>query len=465
MSACVVEPLERLADEVRAFVQRPELRTLHVAADGHLYAGALAVLLAAEHLADNHEPWIVADVDTHRDDAWVHTETQLVREHDTRRRAGAPLAPLVTDVAGSAGPARCAARIHQLAVSVQKPAQGLVVLLACGGASVSETWLTRLGDMLLDPVLGSVRVVVLTPLCPAALVWFGRLPRSGCVVHRCEVDPAAVTAELAAEIEAEENGGGTWPVGAVPPKREPPKRELAADGSSAPRMVVAAPAPRPLTIDDEIHTCVKRALLALRRADGPECARQQARARDLCRENGRREDAVRMELVLGGYLVQLREQEQAQASFARAAAAAGELGAHVLQAQSCYAEAHVWQERRRFEEAIRCYWAGIEAAKRGKHVQLLFDGYWEAGQVLRPLDRSSALVSLWADALHAAGDFPPTALRRTRLEDVARGLSAELRTLRRSADARAVDEWLTQILAQQGGAAGPAASAKPTAGG
>ena len=47
--------------------------------------------------------------------------------------------------------------------------------------------------MLLDPVLGSVRVVVLTPLCPAALVWFGRLPRSGCVVHRCEVDPAAVT--------------------------------------------------------------------------------------------------------------------------------------------------------------------------------------------------------------------------------------------------------------------------------
>ena len=26
----------------------------------------------------------------------MHTETQLVREHDTRRRAGAPLAPLVT---------------------------------------------------------------------------------------------------------------------------------------------------------------------------------------------------------------------------------------------------------------------------------------------------------------------------------------------------------------------------------
>lgn len=464
MSACVVEPLERLADEVRAFVQRPELRTLHVAADGHLYAGALSVLLAAEHLADNREPWFVVDVDTHRDDTWSRTEAQLVHEHDTRRRAGAPLAVLVTEVAGSPGPARCAARIHQLAASVQKPAQGLVVLLACQGSSVSETWLARLGDMLLDPVLGSVRVVVLTPLCSAALAWFGRLPPARCVVHRCELDPAAVTAELAAEVESAENGGGTWPVGAVPPKREP-AAAAAPDGSSAPRLVVAAPAPRPLTVDDEIHACVKRALLALRRGDGPECAREQARARDLCRENGRREDAVRMELVLGGYLVQLREQEQAQASFARAGAAAGELGAHALQAQSCYAEAHVWQERRRFEDAIRCHWAGIEAAKRGRHVQLLFDGYWEAGQVLRLLDRSSALVSLWADAIHTAGDFPPAALRRTRLEDVARGLSTELRALRRTADARAVDEWLTQILATQASAAGAAAPAKPAAGG
>ena len=98
-------------------------------------------------------------------------------------------------------------------------------------------------------------------------------------------------------------------------------------------------------------------------------------------------------------------------------------------------------------------------------MQLLFDGYWEGGQVLRLLDRSSALVSLWADAIHAAGEHPPATLRRTRLEDVARGLSAELRALRRTADARAVDEWLTQILAAQGSAAGPGAPTKPAAGG
>jgi tetratricopeptide (TPR) repeat protein len=432
MSACVVEPLERLADEVRAFVQRPELRALHVAADAHLAAGALQVLLGAEHLADNRSPWLSAEVDTHRDDAWTRIDAQLVREHETRCAAGAPLVPLPTDVPGAPGPGRCAARMRQCAASVKEPARGLVVLLLVRGSTVAEPWLSRLGEMLLDPALGTVRVVVLTSLCPAALAWSDRLTPSICAVHRCELDEAAVTEELAAEVEADARGGGTWPATAKPP----------------PRAGAPEPPPRQPTVEEQLRGHVKRALLGMRREDGPEAVREQTAARDLCRDAGRLPDAVRMELVLGGYLMRLRQPERAQESFDRAAKAAGAIDERALEAQARYAEAFVWRERRRTEDAIRCYWAGIEAAKRGRHVRLVFDGYWEAGQLLRPLDQTSALVSLWSDAIRTAGEYPPAQLRKTRLEAVVHALAEELRRLRRGGDARAVEEWLAHTLGE-----------------
>lgn len=482
MSACVVEPLERLADEVRAFVQRPELRALHVAADAHLSAGALRVLLAAEHLADNRGPWLSAEADTHRDDAWVRSEAELVREHESRCRAGAPLSPLAAEVAGVVGPGRCAARIRQCAASVGEPARGLVVMFVCRGTSVAEPWLQRLTEMLLDPALGNVKLVVLTPLCPTALAWSARLPPSLCVAHRCELDPAAVTADLAAEVEADERGGGTWPSAATPPPLMggPAAGDGAAAAGGAPvgdaaaaTPGAAAPArasspgaaskpaaasnpaaashpaapPRQPTFQEQLRRCIKGALLGLRREDGPEAVRQQSRARDLCHDAGRFEDAVRMELVLGGYLMRLHQPERAQESFARAAKAAAAVDARALEAQACYAEAFTWRERRRTEDALRCYWAGIEAAKRGRHVRLVFDGYWEAGLLLRPLNRSSALVSLWSDAIRTAGGYTTGELRGMRpLGSIATELSVELRAMRRNADARAVDEWAAETL-------------------
>ena len=162
MSACVVEPLERLADEVRAFVLRPELRSLHVAADAHLSSGALRVVLAGEHLADNLAPWLAVEADTHHGAAWEQIEARLVAEHQTRREAGTPLEPLPPDVPGALGPARCAARMRQCSASVKEPARGLVVVLLCKGTSVSEAWLLRLTEMLGDPALGNVRIVVFT---------------------------------------------------------------------------------------------------------------------------------------------------------------------------------------------------------------------------------------------------------------------------------------------------------------
>jgi tetratricopeptide (TPR) repeat protein len=201
-----------------------------------------------------------------------------------------------------------------------------------------------------------------------------------------------------------------------------------------------------LTFAAKLRVHIKRALLGLRREDGGTTAREQSAARDLCHGAGRLQDAVRMELTLGGYLSQLRQPERAQESFERAAKAAAGADAHALEAQARYAEAYAWKERKKPEDALRCYWAGIEAAKKGRHVRLVFDGYWEAGLLLRPLDRASTLVSLWSDALRTAGDYSPAELRRTRIEKIASELAVELRALRRAADARAVDEWVAQAL-------------------
>jgi hypothetical protein len=432
MTASVAVPLERLADEVQSFVQRPELRALHVAADEHLWSGALRVLLAGEYLAENRGPWLCLPVaDTHAIDTWSRLEAALMREHQTRRRAGAPLSELEATVEGREGPGRCAARIRQCETSVRAPARGLTIVLVCRGASVAETWLHLLGDMMRDPVLARVRFVILTSVCPQALAWAAALPPSTHVSHRCELDPTAVTTELAAEIETEDQTGaarGTWPAKVRPPKLSRP-----------------APAPREPTLDDTIRGCVRRSLLALRRGDGPEAVRQQARARDLSKEAGRPTDAVRMEMVLGGHLLRLQEPERACTAFGRAGKTAGELGEHALAAQACYAEAWAWRDQRRTEDALRCYWAGIEAAKRGGEVQLVFEGYWEAGQVLRPLERPSVLVSLWSDAVRYAGEHQPPVLRRTRIGDIAAGLADVLRGMRRAADARAVDEWAARV--------------------
>lgn len=441
MKTCIALPLERLASAVQEFVQRPELRILHVATDGHLRTGALRILLAGEHLAHNRSPWIGLEVAGEAPD-WEGLEPELLGAHQKQREAKAPFAEITDEIAGR-GAGRFAARLLQCAVSVRAPASGLVLLLISAEPRLDPAWLRQLAEMALDPTLTVVRFVLLCTDDDVAWAWSEALSPERCLQNRCVVDPDAAGDELEREIEAEARHGSKE-AGARPPDVEPPPDKGGELPSLPPTDPKQQARPAPPSSEPEPETvslCVKRAVLAMRRKDGAEAVEQQARARDLCTRDGRPEDAVRMEMVLGGYLLDLTQNKQALASFGRAAGMAAEIEAHGLQAQAHYAEAFVWKEERQVDSALRSHWAGIDAAKRGDEPKLAFDGYWEAGNVLRKLDRQDSVVSLWTDALSYANTLPPERLRGTRMPEIAQELVVVLRGMRRPTDARAIEEW------------------------
>ncbi|MCA9708797.1 MAG: hypothetical protein KDK70_23325 [Myxococcales bacterium] len=449
MKTCIALPLERLSTAVQEFTQRPEVRILHVAVDGHLRSGALRLVLAAEHMAQNRSPFLGIDVRGSAPD-WAGLEPGLVQAHRKLREARAPLGEITPEIEGR-GAGRFAARLVQCKASVREPASGLVLLLVSDAADLELPWLTELQRMALDPTLDEVRFILVSDTGETAWQWSDELlPKDRSMNHRCVVDPEAAARELESEIEV--HGGGKRGVGPTdehpPPSAggelpELPVVDTKAKPSARPSPAAASEAaPHPETVE----ICVKRAVLAMQRKDAPQAIEHQARARDLCIRDGRREDAVRMELVLGGYLLDLKQTKQAQASFARAAGMAAEIGAHGLQAQAHYAEAFVWQQERQVDAALRAQWSGIDAAKRGGQPKLAFDGYWDAGCLLRALERQDSVVSLWTDALGYANTLPPSDLAGTRLPEIAKELSAVLRGMRRPSDALAIDEWAARTL-------------------
>ncbi|MEM9461486.1 MAG: hypothetical protein AAGF11_45400 [Myxococcota bacterium] len=449
MNTSIALPLERLADSVQQFVQRPEVRILHVATDGHLRAGALQILLAGEYLAQNRSPWIGLEIAGEAPD-WEGLEPALCKAHRKMREARSPLAEITDEIAGR-GAGRFAARLLQCVVSVRSPASGLVLMLVSAEPRLERSWLQQLQEMVFDRVLDAVRFVLVSTDEPAGWEWSEALPPERSLNHRCIVDPDAAGDELEREIEAEARHGPS-DAGAGPSDAKPPTQK----GIELPSLPPTDPKGRarpeePAQSPEEPETvslCVKRAVLAMQRKDGPRAIEQQARARDLCVRDGRSEDAVGMEMVLGGYMYELSQTEQAKASFGRAARMAAQIDAHGLQAQAHYAEAFIWQEEGQIDSAMRLHWAGIDAAKQGDEPRLAFDGYWEAGRALQKLDRRDSVVSLWTDAVSYANTLPPDKLRGTRMPEIARELVVVLKGMRRPADARAIEQWAEHTLGE-----------------
>ncbi|MEX1361591.1 MAG: hypothetical protein AB1Z98_00570 [Nannocystaceae bacterium] len=464
MTESIAGPLERLADTLQAFCARPELRALVVAVDEHLRTASLRVLLAGEHLATNCSPWMAIEVPGASAD-WDAMEAALRTEHARMREAKAPLRELSAEVAGS-GAGRFAARLRHCEGTVNEPARGLVLLLVCQAARLEERWLQHLAEMIFDPVLEGVRFVVQVSTCSAAWTWAQALPPERTLVERCVVDRARAADELERKVDMQAQPGPdtAWPPGVEAPdtkggQLQTPPRDPAAPSAPPERPEPTAGEP-PVEIETDA-ICVQRAVVAMARGDGTEAIRQQVRARDLCVRDGRLEDAVRMELVLGGYMLDLQQSRQAQASFDRAARMSAEISAHGLESQARYAEAWTWRQDKQVESMMRSYWAGIDAAKRGHEPRLAFEGYWAAGEVLRPLDRNRTLVSLWSDAISYANSIEPAERRGTRLPEIVEGLVDVLRGMRRTADARAVEEWAEHAMGDTN-ASDPPASPTPS---
>lgn len=442
-AASVKRPLERLADAVAAFVRDKAHRLLCVEVDLALREGALGIAMAAEYLADNRSPLLAIDLDGRdREPCWEVATDALRRSHEHARADGGPLAPLAERPLRASGAASFAAQLLQAIGTVRAPAQGVLYLLAVAPHDeVDATWLARVGEILLDARLVGAKTVVVLRRAPSVAPWIATLDPALVAHHVAVIDEALAIRELEAEIEAEETLGpgrnGAWPT--TPPF--PRRRGGAAASRGGPAAQIALE-PTTADVDFRLRLLVKRAALAHRRGDGPEAVARQAEARDLCADSGRIGDAVRMELLLGAYLVQLEQFALAVDAFERAAFRA-EGGEHwELAMQGWWAQAATHDGRGELVEALGAYRRALAAAQEHGAAEPVLRTYWEASRVALRLDLEADARSLLADAFAEQQTRDRSELSGTMAPEINAELVRLLARCRRFAEAREVERSL-----------------------
>ncbi len=449
--ASLLRPLQQLGEGLQRFVRVPELRVACVEASAQMRGPALTVVQAMAHLADCRSPLLVVEFDQAGDSdvAWEAATDELRRVHGVLRAAGGPLAPLAERPLRAQGSASFAAQALQCIGTVRAPAEGLFVVIVSTSAAPDVMWLRRLAEIIRSPRLTAARFVVVVSTSDEVATWIGTLDAGSFLHIPCVVDERAALAEEEAEITAEEELGvgfrGAWPSGVMPPPRPwlaapKPAGPAVSPPTTGERRPAAAPAAAaPANHAARLRIAIRRASLALRKGDGPEAVRQQAMARDICVEAGQIREAITMELVLGAYLAQLGQPPLAITTFGQAAERAQSIEAHDLAAQAHLAAASTHDRSGAAPAALASFRNGIMAARDADEVALVFQGYWEAGQVAVRLDLEVDCIALWGDAFAYAQTLDASRLRGTLAKEVISELARILARQRRYSEAREVE--------------------------
>jgi tetratricopeptide (TPR) repeat protein len=151
---------------------------------------------------------------------------------------------------------------------------------------------------------------------------------------------------------------------------------------------------------------------------------EQREARDMCLKAELKREAVTMELVLGGYVLQAKQPAQALEVFrdARTRAEAHHLLNLAVQAQ--LAQASTLLVLQRSEEAALAY---AEAGKLGMAAAspvLAIEGYRMCGQLLAGVGKVKEATSAWKQALEVADKAPEDERRASSAPEAARQLAA-----------------------------------------
>jgi tetratricopeptide (TPR) repeat protein len=197
-------------------------------------------------------------------------------------------------------------------------------------------------------------------------------------------------------------------------------------------------APPPLEATS-LRILVQRAALAMRKGDGPEAVRCQTAARELCVDAREMRDAVTMELMLGGYLLQLKQSRLAAESFGRAGVMACEAGHEDLAAEAFLAQATTAEGDEEWVAALAAYRHAIESAQAAPRVELALRAYWCAGQIALRLGLEIDCIGLWADAVVYVDRLPAEQRETDRAKEIAKQLSVLLAKHRRYSEAREIE--------------------------
>ena len=193
----------------------------------------------------------------------------------------------------------------------------------------------------------------------------------------------------------------------------------------------------------DLRLLVQRAALAMRKKDGPETVRNQTAARDLCLHNGEIRDAITMELMLGGYLLQLEQQGLAAESFGRAGKQAHEADYQDLAAEAFLAQAAAAEDAQDDVKALEAYRHAIESAQAAPRPALAIRAYWRAGQVALRLKLEIECIGLWADAVVYTDKLPEDERKIPYAKEIAKRLSELLAKHRRYQEAREIERMAT----------------------
>ncbi|UQA63218.1 hypothetical protein [Polyangium aurulentum] len=452
---CLTDPLERVAEAMRVFIDRPALRLLHVTTADAIRIPVLEHVMAAEHDAENLCPFVCLEAPVEEgDDGWGirAVELRVDMEALCEREATAPEG--AAEVRSMPAEARAKTDLGrfllELRVAVQclgKPLAGLVVVLSPVWVRDVARWQEDVRALLAREDLGRVRWVLVDLEEPISLDVARGLGASAYLVD-ARIDVAALQEEsdaLAASIESAPSGAwGARATGAAGPDEAPPPRYNAraldpeelralAEGANLPPEVLSV---EPM---QKLRALITGAARAARNRDVAGAVAKQREARAFCKGIGWRKGAVMMACLLGGYALQAGAPRAALDIFTEARDEATEEDMAELAAQAEMARGTCLLLEKRDDEAARSFAeAGMLAGELGSKVMAI-EGYRMCGQILLGRGDEKHAVQAFVRALEYAEGATPQERATSSAAEAMHALASVCRAHRLGAQADALE--------------------------
>lgn len=436
----IARPLTRLVQAVQWFVIAREVRLLHVVTESSLRLAALEHIAAGEHHGDNNAPFFVLETPTEEgEDGWEGRGEELRADYEELRtlldKAGEGVTMPAIWAAPRAGSSleRFCMEVSEALAHLTSPFEGLVLVLAPVWVRQPQRWVAGMRELLGRPELSRVRFVILEAdgaHCEA-------LARE--LADRAErvefsADERAVQQDMAELIEAMSTApvgttgarltGAAGPSAAPPPRPRSPRPLSAQQREVLAQQVGVAPALLDPGFQQTLRLKVLSAAQALREGRASQAVEEQRQARDLCREASLVREAVVMDLVLGGYVLQTMQPEQALQIFHEACQRAESNQLYELAVQARLAKASTLLVLGHQEEAALVYCEAGQLAARLTSPVLAIEGYRMCGQLWAAAGKLPEATTAWRRALELASKASPEEQRASSAPEAARQLAA-----------------------------------------
>lgn len=400
--------IEALADQLRGFLRQPDQKLLHVIATPDLRKGAMATAMAAEHAPENVAAFVLF-AQPHTADApgWRLRAGSAREQHDSRREGAEPPIPALPPAPEAKDAlVAFAEQLWQLLDRKPPGSDGLVVVLAPSQVEDAKAWASALSRVVMGNALSQARFIVIDVESSTIAPVFNALG------DRARVHETQLPDDAAAQAVAQAMRGvaGAAPSDVQPPARadDPPK----------------APVDEEATLRKAVGDKVLVAALAMGNGDAVGAVTAQRQARDLCAAAGKTDDALQMELLLGGQLNAAGQPKAAEQSFDRALAGAQQAGKPDKVATAGFAVGAVRLAQGERHTALVAYAQAAVAAEQSGQPLLAVEGNRLAGQAAADIKMEPQAITFFTRAVKLAETVPPETVHRTTASHAARGLAA-----------------------------------------